>query len=469
MTGAFAGERALVIGFGASGRAAAGALLREGAGVRVSEAGPAEGLEVPAELRGVDLRAGGHRPGDLEGATLVVLSPGVPERAPVVSWAAERGLRVWSELELGARLYRGPIVAVTGTNGKTTTTEIVAAAMRAAGLSAAACGNVGYPFSTAAARGFDALAVECSSFQLRFTESLHPRVSALLNLAPDHLDWHGGFEAYAQAKARVFRLQGEGDVHVGDADDPTAAAVSRGAPCEVRWFRQGAPDRGQTGPEDGRVISFSDEGRIDLGRPRAGGRAFLVDCAAAAAAGLAFGLPPEAVSRSVSEASPGPHRGTVVAEVRSVRFVDDSKATNPHAVLASLEGRAGVVLIAGGLAKGVDLSPLAGAADRLRAVVAIGEAAPALVRVFHGRAPVERAGSMEAAVATAFELAAPGDEVLLAPGCASMDMFRDYRERGDRFAAAARALALTTGGDDGDDEHTDPPISTGTNAGRSHA
>src|SRR5207253_5867279 len=138
-------------------------------------------------------------------------------------------------LELGARRYRGPVVAITGTNGKTTTTGIVAAAMRAAGLSAAACGNIGYPFSAAAGEGFDALAVECSSFQLRFTESLRPRVSVLLNLVPDHLDWHGGFEAYARAKARIFRLQGDGDVHIGNADDPAAAAVSNQAPCEMRW------------------------------------------------------------------------------------------------------------------------------------------------------------------------------------------------------------------------------------------
>ncbi|HXF57228.1 MAG TPA: UDP-N-acetylmuramoyl-L-alanine--D-glutamate ligase [Actinomycetota bacterium] len=446
MSGAFAGERVLVVGYGASGRAAVRVLLEEGARVRVSEARPADRVEELPPLE-VEFRAGGHRPTDLEGVSLVVLSPGVPEHAPVVRWARRARLRVWSELELGARLCRVPYVAVTGTNGKTTTVELVAAMMREAGLRARACGNVGYPFSLAAREPGDALAVEASSFQLRFHETLHPRVSVLLNLAPDHLDWHGSFEAYAAAKARVFLRQRPeaGDVHVGNRDDPQAAGVSRRAPCEVRWFGWGAPRPGEVGVVEGRVVALVGGRELDLGRPPAPSRSLALDAAAAAAAALAFGLPPEAVRRAVERFVPLPHRGTVVAEAGGVRFVDDSKATNPHAALAALEGRSDVVLVAGGLAKGVDLSPLAAAAPALRAVVAVGEAAPELERVFEGLLPVRRAGSMEEAVEAAYALAAGRGVVLLAPACASQDMFADYAERGDRFARAAAMLARGEG------------------------
>ncbi len=457
MTGSFAGRRAVVIGFGASGRAAATALLREGAEVRVSEArSEAEVRAARSEIRAPDVEVvyGGHAPEHLSGATLVVVSPGVPEGAPVIAWARERGIPVWSELELGARLCRAPVVAVTGTNGKTTTTELVAASMRADGLSARACGNVGYPFSLAAMERFDALAVEASSFQLRFTETFRPKVSVLLNLSPDHLDWHGSFERYVAAKARIHARQGPGDVHVGNRDDPRAAALSAGATCEVRWFRQGRPGPGEIGVGPGSVVLGEGRGMRELARPPTSTRPFLIDCAAAAAAGLAFDLDVRAVAATLAAAEPGPHRGSVVAEAGAVRFVDDSKATNPHATLAALEGAADVVLIAGGLAKGVDLTPLATAAESLRAVVAMGEAGPMVAEVFAGLVPVEPAGSIEDAVEIAYGRAAPDGTVLLAPACASQDMFRDYRERGDRFADAARALVRRRSGGDHVDAST---------------
>lgn len=440
--GAFAGEAAVVIGFGSSGRAAARALAAEGAAVRVSDAQPAAALEGTDELArlGVELLAGGQDASHLDGATLVVASPGVPERASILREALARGLPVWSELELGARLCRVPYVAVTGTNGKSTTTEMLAACMRAAGLDAVACGNIGLPFSAAAREGRGALAVEASSFQLTFHESFAPRVSLLLNLAEDHLDWHGSFEAYAAAKARIYTNQAGDDVHVGNADDPVAAEISRAAPCEHAWFTLGAPGKGEVGYVGAELVSrLVAEAR--LGRPALEASGFRADAAAAAAASLAFGLPPEAVARGLASAEALPHRGQTVAEAGGVRFVDDSKATNPHAALAAMEGRSEVVLVAGGLAKGVDMSPLASAAARLTAVVSIGEAAAELARVFAGLVPVTRAVSIEEAVRTAWGLATPGGTVLLAPACASQDMFRDYAERGDRFAAAARALA----------------------------
>jgi UDP-N-acetylmuramoylalanine--D-glutamate ligase len=446
MNGRFRGERAVVVGYGVSGRAASEVLAAEGASVRVSEARPVDVLVAgpegasaldAARRGGIELLAGGHRPEHLDAASLVVVSPGVPEDAPIIAWARDRELPVWSELELGARLCRVPYVAVTGTNGKTTTTEMVAAIMRASGLAARACGNVGYPFPLAARDRHQALAVECSSFQLALQESFHPQVSVLLNLAADHLDWHGTFERYAAAKARIYARQSGEDVHVGNRDDAEGARLSGRAPCEVRWFRWGAATGSEVGVVDGAVVGGDG---AELGRPAASGRAFLSDAAAAAAVARAFGLADAAIHAALSSFAPLPHRGTVVAEVNGVRFVDDSKATNPHAALAALDGLSQVVLIAGGLAKGVDLSPLAQAASRLAGVVAIGQSAPDLAKIFDGLVPVWTAGSMEEAVQRAGAAASAGATVLLAPACASQDMFRDYRERGDRFAAAARRL-----------------------------
>jgi UDP-N-acetylmuramoylalanine--D-glutamate ligase len=461
----FAGERAVVVGFGVSGRAAATVLLAEGASVRASEARTREDLERmerpgepeawagPEIERDVELLTGGHEPGHLDGATLVVLSPGVAESAPIVGWAKERGLPVWGEVELGARLCRVPYVAVTGTNGKTTTTELLASVMREAGLSARACGNVGFPFSIAARDGFDALAVEVSSFQLAYQESLHPKVSVLLNLAPDHLDWHRSFEAYAAAKARIFARQAAGDTHVGNRDDSAAARLSSGAPCTVRWFGSGAPEGpGDVGVATGRLLARSSDSsgaghEFEMPAPRDAGKAVLMDAAAAATASIAFGLPPAAIAAAVAGFAPLAHRGAVVARAGSVRFVDDSKATNPHAALAALEGGRHMVLIAGGLAKGVDLSPLAAAAPALTAVVAIGDAAEEIARVFRGIVPVHTAATIEEAVEVAYRESPVDGTVILAPACASQDMFRDYVERGDRFSAAARALAERQGAD----------------------
>jgi UDP-N-acetylmuramoylalanine--D-glutamate ligase len=447
VTGTFEGERAVVVGYGVSGRAAADVLVAEGASVTVTEARPLEQLEASpdgvtakdaARASGIDLRAGGHRLEHLDRASFVVVSPGVPEGSEVISWARRLGLPVWSELELGARLCRVPFVAVTGTNGKTTTIEMVAAIMRAAGVSARACGNVGYPFPLAARDpGLGALAVECSSFQLALQESFHPGVSALLNLAPDHLDWHGSFHRYAAAKARIYANQAGEDVHIGNIDDPEGSRVSRRASCTVRWFRVGRPEPDEVGVQDGMVIGGDGVG---LGRPRGAGRGFMADAAAAASAARAFGLDDGAIRSALEAFAPLPHRGTVVAEAGGIRFVDDSKATNPHAALAALDGLSNTVLIAGGLAKGVDLSPLAAAAPALTGAVVMGEAGPELTRVFGGLIPVWAADSIEAAVERAHAAASPGGTVLLAPACASQDMFRDYRERGERFAAAARDL-----------------------------
>ena len=445
-TGRFQGERAVVVGAGVAGSSAARVLVAEGATVRVSESRPASELSTVAALRaaGVEMLTGGHDPSHLEGATLVVTGPGVPDRAPVLAWARELGLPVWGEMELGARLAEVPYVAVTGTNGKTTTTGMIESCLRADGIDAVACGNIGHPFPEAAREGHEALVVECSSFQLRQQESFHPRVSVLLNLAPDHLDEHGTFEAYAEAKTRIFARQTAGDTHVGNRDDENAAARSIGAPCEVVWFRSGPSDEGQVGYDCDGLLSRLKAAPEPLGEV-AGTAGLRADAAAAAAASLSFGASVQAVGRGLAGFVLAPHRGQVAAVVDGVRFIDDSKATNVHAALAAIDGLDDVVLIAGGLAKGVDLSPLATRAGRLRAVVAMGEAGSELERVFNGIRPVHPAASIERAVRAAFDLARPGGTVVLAPACASWDQFRDYAERGDRFAAAALGLQQEVG------------------------
>jgi UDP-N-acetylmuramoylalanine--D-glutamate ligase len=442
MSGAFGGERVVVVGAAVAGAAVARALVEEGATVRVTELRPEREIEAAAELRalGIELSAGGHDPAHLEGATLVVTAPGVPERAPVLVWARGRGIPVWGEMELGARLCRIPYVAVTGTNGKTTTTGMIEACLRAGGIDAVACGNIGRAFVTTAREEHDALVVECSSFQLQTQSSLHPVVSVLLNLAPDHVDWHGSEDAYVAAKAKVFALQRSGDTHVGNRDDVSSAKLSMTAPCDRIWFRLGEPMEGEVGYAGGGelVARLGDEtslGVVDDERS-----SYRADAAAAAAASLAFGVAPDAVGRGLAGFEPARHRGELAAIVDGVRFIDDSKATNVHAALAAIDGVHDAVLIAGGRAKGVDLSPLRSRAERLRTVVAIGEAADELVRVFDGAVPTRAVASIEEAVEVAFASAGPNGTVLLAPACASWDQFRDYVERGDRFTAAARAL-----------------------------
>jgi UDP-N-acetylmuramoylalanine--D-glutamate ligase len=304
---------------------------------------------------------------------------------------------------------------------------------------------MGHPFPLAAREGHAALVVEASSFQLSTTESFHPQVSILLNLAPDHLDWHGSFDAYAAAKARIFARQGEGDTHLGNRDDPAAARVSWNAPCPLIWFRRQVPVDGEIGYEPpGELTSRLGHG-ARLGWVPGDRAGFREDAAAAAGAALAFGVDPEAVVAGIEGFTPAAHRGETVAVVDGVRYLDNSKATNVHAALAALATVHDAVLVAGGLAKGVDLAGLLEARDRIAAVVAIGEAAAELVGIFEGVVPVRVAGSIEEAVRVAREVAPPEGTVLLAPACASWDMFTDYRERGERFATAARALASEVG------------------------
>ncbi|MFP3915736.1 MAG: UDP-N-acetylmuramoyl-L-alanine--D-glutamate ligase [Actinomycetota bacterium] len=426
--------RVLVLGAGVSGMAATRLARRHGHAVTVFD----EAVVPQASLlgMGVGVVTGGWDPGLLEGVDLVVASPGFPERSLPVVDALEAGIPIWSEIEFGWRLAGNrPVVAVTGTNGKTTVTRLTTEILTGSGMRAVAAGNIGTAFSDVVEDDWQLAVVEMSSFQLRFIDRFHPVGAAVLNVATDHLDWHGSAEAYRAAKARIFQRQTPDDLLVFDVDDPGAAAVVR--PAEARLHPVSATRRppGGSGVEGGNLslpgmsIPLEEMGSTDP--------AHVVDQAAAAVLALDRGASAEAVRSSLRSFSPSPHRRTLVATVGGVQYVDDSKATNPHAALAAAAAYPSVVLIAGGLAKGLDLTPLAHIPN-LVALVGIGTAGPELARAARDRGYT--AGTMEEAVGRAASLAQPGDTILLAPGAASFDQFGSYAERGDSFVAAVRRL-----------------------------
>ncbi|MGC9667349.1 UDP-N-acetylmuramoyl-L-alanine--D-glutamate ligase [Planosporangium sp. 12N6] len=448
----YAGRRVLVAGAGVAGAASARALLAAGADVTVVDRADGPALE--------RLRADGARGvvgaglDLLDGVTDVVVSPGFAPHHPLAAAATAAGLDVYSEPELAWRL-RGPKspewLAITGTNGKTTTTTMLAAILAAAGRRTAALGNIGEPLvfaATGAAADYDVLAVELSSFQLHWSSTLAPQAGALLNLADDHLDWHGGFDAYAGAKTAVWRSAPAGGVAVGNLDDPRVAAMLARVEGRRIGFTLGEPGPGQLGVVDGFLVHDGVQlTSVDQIRPP--GAHNVANALAAAALARAYGVDAAAVHAGLAGYVPQAHRNAHVATVAGVAYVDDSKATNPHAAAASLTAYPRVVWIAGGQLKGVDVSDLvATVADRLVGAVLLGvdraQVAAALARHAPGVPVVQvsRAddGAMAEVVSAAAALARPGDTVLLAPAAASLDMFASYAERGAAFAAAVRAL-----------------------------
>ncbi|MDJ0341082.1 UDP-N-acetylmuramoyl-L-alanine--D-glutamate ligase [Streptomyces sp. H10-C2] len=469
-----AGVPVTVAGLGVSGVPAARVLHGLGAVVTVvnSGAGEREQREA-AELRalGITVRLGD---GDTlpEGARLVVTSPGWKPASPLFAAAAAAGIEVWGDVELAWRL-RGesaaPWLAVTGTNGKTTTVQMLAAILKAAGLRTAAVGNIGVSLLDAVLgeEKYDVLAVELSSYQLHWAPSVRPHSAVVLNLAPDHLDWHGSMEAYAADKGRIY--EGNQVACVYNTADPATEALVRAADVEegarAIGFTLGSPRPSEFGVVDGILI---DRAFVDSRHKNAQELAEVSDiqppaphnianALAAAALARAFGVEPAAVRDGLRAFRPDAHRISLVETVGGVAYVDDSKATNTHAAEASLAAYESIVWIAGGLAKGAVFDELVRkAAPRLRGVVLIG-ADRALIREALARhAPevpvtdLERTdtGAMAAAVRAARELSRPGDTVLLAPACASMDMFTNYGERGEAFAGAVRALAPESAGHD---------------------
>jgi UDP-N-acetylmuramoylalanine--D-glutamate ligase len=411
--------RALVIGLARSGEASALALARRGAevvGVDLEETGVAGRLR----QAGVEVVIGAADPALLDGVTTIVKSPGVPRDASLVEAARARGLTVWSEVELGSRLLGNPILGVTGTNGKTTTSELLGEIFRAAGRPVAVAGNVGRPLTALdGVIGGDAWVVcELSSFQLEDIDSLRPRVAVLLNLTPDHLDRHGTVDAYRSAKLRIFENQTEDDV----------AVVPRGFPPV---------------PGAARRIEFAAVDELPT-EPRIPGEHNRENAAAAVAAARAAGVGEEAIAAGLERFAGVPHRLELVGEVRGVRFVNDSKATNPEAAARALTAYPpGVRVILGGSLKGVSFAALAEsmAERRVARAYLIGEAADGLAEALVAAGVVfTHSGDLDRAVRDAFGDAEPGDVVLLSPACASFDQFESFEDRGARFRRLVDAL-----------------------------
>ena len=433
-------EVALVVGLGRSGAAVARHLRDRGARVLAVDDAPDDAARVAAAEMALELveAPDAERLADLvERADVVVPSPGVPLRHPVFRLAETAGVPVRSEVELAYRWSRRPIVAVTGTNGKTTVTALITEMLLASGRTAVAGGNIGFPLSDAVRRDVDVVVAEVSSFQLWWTDTFRPVVAVWLNLAEDHLDWHPDLDAYVAAKARIWAHQRKDDVIVVNVDDPIVAGRVAGAPSRVQTFGLAQPAdwhvaEGELRGPPGRLLPVA-ELRRSLPHDVSNGLA-------AAAAALSAGGTLEGVRTALRTFGGLPHRLTLVADAGGVRWYDDSKATNPHAALAAISGFDSVVLVAGGRNKGLDLGVLVKGADRIRAVVALGEAGPVVEAAFDGVRPVTRAPTMDEAVRAAAAAARPGDAVLLSPGCASFDRYRSYAERGDDFAAAVGRL-----------------------------
>ncbi|KMS81995.1 UDP-N-acetylmuramoyl-L-alanyl-D-glutamate synthetase [Streptomyces leeuwenhoekii] len=463
------GKHVTVAGLGVSGIPAAKVLHGLGARVTVVNDGDDERARAQAaelEALGITVRLGDGATLP-EGTELIVTAPGWKPDKPLFTAAERAGVPVWGDVELAWRL-RGrdgreaaPWLAVTGTNGKTTTVQMLAAILKAAGLRTAAVGNIGVSLLDAVTgeERYDVLAVELSSYQLHWAPSVRAHSAAVLNLAPDHLDWHGSMEAYARDKGRIY--EGNRVACVYNVADKATEDLVREADveegCRAVGFTLGTPGPSQLGVVDGILVDrafvadrhrnaqeLAEVGDVDPPAPHN-----IANALAAAALARAFGVPATAVRDGLRAFRPDAHRIAHVADVDGVAYVDDSKATNTHAAQASLAAYESVVWIAGGLAKGATFDELvAGAAKRLRGAVLIG-ADRALIREALARHAPEvpvvdldrtDTGAMLQAVQEARRLARPGDTVLLAPACASMDMFANYNKRGDAFAQAVREL-----------------------------
>lgn len=433
-----AGKRVIVVGLGKSGVAAAEFCHARGARVVGTDSVRRGDLPEAARALPIEIRAGGHYEVHFESADLVVVSPGVPP-LPELAIAEKAGAEVIGELELAARFIRVPVVAIGGTNGKSTTTTLLGELFCAAGRRVFAGGNLGMPAIEAVDKDAELCVLEVSSFQLERAPSFHPAVSVLLNISEDHLDRYASFLAYAEAKGNAFVNQTPGDTAVFPDDDPECARqVARGRARRVSF---GAA--GDYAVEAQRVIErFSGE-VFELAHTELHGAHNVDNAAAAIAAARALGVAARAVREGLGRFRALPHRMQRVLVIDDVPYYDDSKATNVDAAVTALSGLAEArgVLIAGGRDKGGSYAPLARAlADKGRAAVLIGEAAERIAAAVSDACPVARAPSIEEAVRAARKLARPGDAVLLSPACSSFDMFQSYAERGDRFAAAVRSL-----------------------------
>jgi UDP-N-acetylmuramoylalanine--D-glutamate ligase len=444
------GEVALVHGLAVTGASVVGALQRHGYAVTVSDDRIDDAKRELAMSLGVELReAAGDWTAALRDVSLVSPAPGVPETHALITTAQRLGVPVVSEIELAYRWEQQrsptlggprPMLAITGTDGKTTTTELTVAILRAAGLRTSALGNTDVPLVDAVDAGgtetLDAFVVECTSFRLAWTQRFRADAAAWLNLAPDHLNWHVSMASYEAAKARIWDLQRPGDVAIGFVDDPTVMARLAVAPGRHVTFGRSLADYRTEG---GWLVGPG--GRIaEVGSMRRRLPHDVTNALAASALVLETGLAPtDAIAEALTTFRAPPHRLEPVGEAAGVSWFNDSKATTPHAASTAIRAFDSLVLIAGGSRKGVDLSPMGAEPQRVRAVVAVGEAAPDIHGVFDAVTTVVDADSMAEAVTRAAELARPGDAVVLSPGCASFDWYSGYPARGEDFRRLVHA------------------------------
>ncbi len=446
------GKRVLVVGLGKSGVASALFLKAKGARVTVSDAKSEEQLrgEIPALLdKGIAVEAGGHGERTFRQQDFIVVSPGVPIDQPMIVQAKQFGIPVIGEIELASQFLKGQIVAITGSNGKTTTTSLAGDVIAAGGKPALVGGNIGTPAIELVTQSTDAswTVLEVSSFQLETIEKFHPRIAVVLNVTPDHLDRHHTFEAYWAAKRRIFENQTSEDFAVMNADDPECVRMAEGLKSKVLWFSR---------KNDVEVGAFVRENKIYY--RGAGGEREIMPVAemqlkgshnvenvlAAACIGIAAGCTPEQIRSAVKAFKAVEHRLEYVATVGGVQYYNDSKATNVDATIKALESfPANIHIILGGKDKGSDytvLKPLL--RERVKRVYTIGAAAEKIESHIAGATEIVRAGTLESAVRRATELAQPGDVVLLAPACASFDQFTGYEQRGRVFKELVAALPV---------------------------
>jgi len=452
------GRKVVVLGLGDTGLSMARWLARRGAGVRVadSRSDPPHAATLARELPQVPLATGAFDAGTLRGADVIAISPGLDRRAQPVADAIKRGVPVVGDVELFAQALneaasrqppaaRPKVVAITGSNGKSTVTAMTGEVLRAAGRKTVVAGNIGTPVLDAlgaieaGAPAPEVFVLELSSFQLESTASLEPDAAAMLNLCEDHLDRYDGMESYAAAKARVFAGNG---VQVLNRDDRRSLGMKH--PGRTHYtFGAGRPGSGTEWGISGETLARGSRSLMAVAELPLAGLHNAANALAAHALAHAVGAPDESLAQALRSFRGLPHRMQQVAEHRGVLFLDDSKGTNVGATVAALSGmRRPVVLIAGGEGKGQDFTPLAPAVkQRARAVVLIGRDADQLARAIAASGvPIERAAGMDEAVAAAFRASREGDAVLLSPACASFDMFRNYAHRGEAFVAAVRRL-----------------------------
>ena len=442
-------KRVLVVGLARTGMATALFCAAQGARVTATDTRTESELDAAvAELRkaGVGLELAGHRQELIQGADLIIPSPGVPADAPLLQSARSKGVTIWSEIELASRFLKGRLIGITGSNGKTTTTSLIEHILRKAGFSTILAGNIGTPLISCVEKTSDKTITiaELSSFQLELIEKFRPNISVFLNLTPDHLDRHHTLESYAAAKARIFENQTEADSAVLNADDPGTTPYAPAKP-QLFWFSR-KQRVAQGAFVTGNDILFRSEGTEEkvlklADIPLAGSHNVENVLAAVAAARLA-GAQPAAVAKGVRSFAGVEHRLEFVAEIGGVRFYNDSKATNVDATLKALDAFPGrILIILGGKDKGSDYTVLQ---PRLRekAILAllIGAAAGKIEKQIAGSVAIEQAGTIERAVETAANAARPGDVVLLAPACASFDQFQNYEHRGRVFKELVQQL-----------------------------